>query len=506
MQALQTEVEADADAVAQQKQSVEQTAAQVTQDAQAAAESAQTAAASDTNAQTSVQDAQAQAETAQKAATQAQQKVDDFSGYTKDEIDNGFANALVNNTAGQILALNDMRPGSKFRLMSCTGQTVETNSGNKSPDNPHSLAGSNFFQISMKKNLFHPQPGTVTVNGVTCTIGDDETITLDGTASASTWITLTTALVGYCRTNSAPIMILTQGKKYIFSVKVISGSKSGTFYHTIRDVISTDIPGSCIMNESVSSQFVAGTPQTTNYSVSLYPGMLNLYAVSGAVFDHFQYRIQVEQSDSATAWEPCKDLQVISLPQSLYSLPNGVADSYDAVSGSGTQNIGKVVLDGTERWSFENRTDDYVSFQHGIAGIRHYDYMNNSEIIQSTHFKFGNNDLVYNAEMEGISVSSASDNLFLCILKSRLAGWDDGWTDRQKTSALQAWLAANPVTGLYQLADSQEITGTPWLPAVSAPAAVFSADTGSLQIKYQMDSNIVLTNVISAIRQLGGTY
>lgn len=124
MQVLQTEVQADADAVAQQKQSMEQAAAQVAQDAQAAAESAKNASASANaaktlamQAQTCAQNAQTQANTAQEAATQAQQKVETFSGYTKEEIDNGFASVLIGEASGQSIALDDVQPNTNFRSL-----------------------------------------------------------------------------------------------------------------------------------------------------------------------------------------------------------------------------------------------------------------------------------------------------------------------------------------------------------------------------------------------------
>ena len=183
VQALQNQVQADADTVAQQKQSVEQTAAQVTQDAQSASESAQNAAASVTAAQTSAQQAQAsaadaqtaqglakgysdaaktysdaaavsaqaaqrQADTAQEAAAQAQQKVDAFSGYTKTEIDDGFACALIGEASGQSVALDDVQPNTNFRSLTIYGQTVQDGSGDPSPENVRPLRGTTSLTVA----------------------------------------------------------------------------------------------------------------------------------------------------------------------------------------------------------------------------------------------------------------------------------------------------------------------------------------------------------------------
>jgi hypothetical protein len=52
---------------------------------------------------------------------------------------------------------------------------------------------------------------------------------------------------------------------------------------------------------------------------------------------------------------------VINLPQELFSLPDGLSDDLDVVRGKGTQNVGKVVVDGTENWTREdtNNTGRY---------------------------------------------------------------------------------------------------------------------------------------------------
>ena len=190
VQALQTQVQTNADAVAQQKQSVEQTAAQAAQSAQEAAGSSQGAADSANAAQASAQQAQTgaaeaqtaqglangysdaaaasaqaaqhQVETAQEITEQAQQKVDAFSGYTKTEIDNGFANALIGEASGPSVEIDDIQANTDFRSLVIAGRTAETGSGDKSPDNPYALTGTAVLTISdgdgQSQAIALPQP------------------------------------------------------------------------------------------------------------------------------------------------------------------------------------------------------------------------------------------------------------------------------------------------------------------------------------------------------------
>lgn len=158
VQALQAQTQADAGAVAQQKQSVEQAAARVSQNAQDAAESARSAAtsadsarqadaqaqASAADAQTSqglakgysdaaktysdaaevsAQNAQRQADTAQEAAAQAQQEAEAFSGYTRQEINDNFAGAFLGEKSGGSVLLDDAQAGSDLRSLTLLGNS-----------------------------------------------------------------------------------------------------------------------------------------------------------------------------------------------------------------------------------------------------------------------------------------------------------------------------------------------------------------------------------------------
>lgn len=143
--------------------------------------------------------------------------------------------------------------------------------------------------------------------------------------------------------------------------------------------------------------------------------------------------------------------QVINLPQELFSLPDGTADSYDVVNGKGTQKVGKIVLDGSQTISYETAYTNTAKFTFVTSNIGF------ASPIIAGNFETINNS---NSDVEHIASWSGWVGINIFILKSRLAGWSDGWTDAQKVTAFKSWLSANPVTVLYELAIPRAITGT----------------------------------------------
>ena len=356
VQTLQNQIKTDADAVAQQKQSVEQMAAQAAQNAQAAAESARSAAAfgnstqtaaaqartsasdADTarglakgysdasktysdaasvsaqSAQTSAKNAQQQSDAAQKSALEAQQRVDAFSGYTKKEINNGFANALIGSMEGKSAVLDDFQEDCDLRSLILEG-TEE---------------GVAKAEITVSgKNLFHPAAGTISVNGVTCRISADQMISLAGTASTDTWIGMAPFLESPLNARN-DYLIRSIGADYTFSCEVVSGTKTKPAYAIYKDsmmqsgaVTLTVAPGSI-------SQYIAADSGCTQFWI---------YIPGGSQFDDYSFRLQFEQSSQKTGWEPYSGTD---LYETVPSAPLMAGDTYDLVSGVETHSDGTV--------------------------------------------------------------------------------------------------------------------------------------------------------------------
>ena len=144
------------------------------------------------------------------------------------------------------------------------------------------------------------------------------------------------------------------------------------------------------------------------------------------------------------------NLQTVALPQPLYSLPDGTADDYDAVSGQGTQRVRKVVFDGDE-----NIAVGTIKAATQVFAIATNETFPSNEVFICSSFS---------SDRPAVDVEKIiplDTHWFVAINKSRLSGWSDDWTNGQKIAAFKTWLSAHPVTVLYELASPQAITGTP---------------------------------------------
>jgi len=183
VQTLESQVQTAADKIAAQEQNILQIQTQVAQkeqDSQSNAQNAQTSAStaqefsiqaktSEINALTaenlskgysnaantyseaaaaSTLTAQQQAASAKTDADRAQQTVDGFTGYTKQETSTYFANAFIGEAAGRSIILDDVQPDADFHSLIVSSQTVEVGSGSKSPANPYALSGTAQITVS----------------------------------------------------------------------------------------------------------------------------------------------------------------------------------------------------------------------------------------------------------------------------------------------------------------------------------------------------------------------
>ena len=392
---------------------------------------------------------------------------------------------------GDSLDITDSQDGGEFTKLDVEGATVQKGTNDPSPDNVRSLSGVQHVLTAAGKNLLHPQPGTVTANGVTCTVNEDGTITLDGTAAATATFELCPTLrIGFA-INSTPIAVLTNGKKYTLSLTVIGGTATGSsnpITRIVNDTAGNTYPSGRIIDASENKTITAGTSMQSGFSSSLYVGSFGFYVPTvGITYSNYKLRMQFEQSDGATEWEPFKALQIIQLPQALYALPNGTRDEYDAVSGQGTRRVGRLALDGTEpflRFRSDGNNATTVSFDtQGSRGI--VNGAHNSSNLSCTHFKAGGSST---DGAENVGTGSIGE-IYFEILRSRLAGWDDAWTNAQKLDAFKAWLVAQysagtAVTVVYPLASPILITGTPQTISTYAHTIVTTDNGGSISATY----------------------
>ena len=356
-----------------------------------------------------------------------------------------------------------------------SGSTVTTYEpfipNSPSPDYPAPMHGVNYVQKAGDKNLFKPATGTITANGVTCTVDADGTITLDGTATASINFELNPLHIGLTTVQS-PIIIMTSGLVYTLSKTVVSGSTDGTINIILWDTLGKKYPTNYIYGGS-GRTFTAGTAVGTNMSTELNIGDIALNILAGATYSQYKFRLQFEQSDVVTAWEESKGVNIYALPQTLYSLPDGTADVHNLISGSGIQKVGKVVLNGNETWSIQSTNYITVARFDGTV-LSNAALINANKIICDKFTSLYGND----TDIEHIrnSTTAVPNNIVVYVLKSRLTGWTDSWTYAQKIAAFKTWLSSNPVIVLYELATTQTITGTAVGP-ITLPAGQVNVTT-----------------------------
>lgn len=167
-----------------------------------------------------------------------------------------------------------------------------------------------------------------------------------------------------------------------------------------------------------------------------------------------------------------------AFPLTLYSLPNGVADTFDVVSGTGIQKVKSRTFSGTESWQFGARGWSYGNT------VPFYCYLNDEKINGTSicdTFPTVSNNVSTDTESWMLGYSNFSA---IRILKSRLNGWDDNLSDAEKAALFKAWLTAHPVTVIYELASPVEITGTPQRILTEGHTVITNDADAQMQVGY----------------------
>lgn len=203
-------------------------------------------------------------------------------------------------------------------------------------------------------------------------------------------------------------------------------------------------------------------------------------------------------ASGATAIEIAADgnTQTVTIPltQPIYSLSDTVYDTADIAAGQLVRRIGVLRLTGTENWflwssnaatSDKPATTSYY-FNLVIAGTA---VAQNSATVITTHFTGVSYSQYYGIKTgrEGCGISPVADNLAIC-LDSTVA---------PTVAALKTWLAANPVTVLYQLAEPQveQITREDIITVDGMSITSAAAEKPIIAAEYNRDSNAALEEV-----------
>lgn len=282
------------------------------------------------------------------------------------------------------------------------GNTIEIGSGDKSPDNPYNIVGSNPTKVTVcGRNLAANPRFNAADQFLPCVYADCE---------------------------------LQPNTKYTISLYV----PAGEVYYTNENLFvkAVYLP---VSNGGIYSAVVTTKPTISNTDPRQYAagkGWILLKVQSGTTASGNARDLQIEFGDTATPYEPYTG-QTIDLPalEPLYG-DGTVNDEYDAVSGVETRRWKRVVFDGTEsmRCEAHGNGQRYVSIDLDAAA-------NKSVMPISTHYTSSawtqDNNKVY---IPNPVVMVITDSRFTTLQAAR--------------DILAAQYAAGtPVTVVYQLAE-----------------------------------------------------
>lgn len=256
------------------------------------------------------------------------------------------------------------------------------------------------------KNLIPTFRGTASVNGVTVKLNMDGSITLDGTATADTYI------------NSPHMMI-----------------EAGTYTLSSGNAIPTGIGLSLREANNQSTNLLrVSNGQSAATGTITYNGDAYVYISinSGTTVSNLTIYPQLEAGSEATAYEPYQGMTT--------ALEDG--DSLDLATGELTRRWQRLELDGTEAWTASGVNE------HGINNFRLW--MNAGKAswpvkVYCTHYAEKAVE-AENAQEAGIYLPSGSDTLFIRDTYTTLEEFKT-WLASQKE-------AGTPVAVLYKIAKS----------------------------------------------------
>ena len=161
------------------------------------------------------------------------------------------------------------------------------------------------------------------------------------------------------------------------------------------------------------------------------------------------WNIQFEEGAIATTREPYKE-SLVYAPEVGRSLPNGVADEVDVNEGVKAKNVSDwVILNGDENWVQKLVSTNTIMF--GFGGLEK-PHKVTPDVVCTRSFPITSiRNNLWNADIEGVFFMNPGqpDPLRVNINKFRLT--------TQDVAGFKAWLQANPISLLYELANPETI-------------------------------------------------
>lgn len=457
---------------------------EITTQANIAKTQAENSAASATAAANSASASTAQANRAEAAASRAE----NIDAYTKDASDTRYSNALTGTASGAMAHMTDVSGIGSLRRLAVRGETIETGTEDKGPDNPYAVDGVVPAAVSAAgKNLIgmeSPYQIASTVEGIgSATVeryNNGVTLTMPA-ASPHTWAA------------ERLWWPITAGT---YTLQVKMETNDSAFTPTLGVYLKKTLTDTAAALTTVT----ASGSKTITVGVSGYIGLyLHLTMDTGNTGARTvrYYDIQLEPGNTATAYEPYTGATV-TLPtlEPLYG-DGTVSDEYDAATGILTKRWNALVLDSRLSYSMD-------------AGAQHEEYETiwvqiiswfagtSSSNVYCTHLNPVAPLSLWTDDVVGIALS-AEGRIQMRIPKSIATSVETlkTWLDGQKT-------AGTPVTVVYPVGTPGVTQRDPARVIPPAPVCNVYADQGDVDVTYNRDINIVLSQMQAAIIASGG--
>ena len=386
--------------------------------------------------------------------------------YTAGESDGRYANVLTGTASGPVAALEDVSPTGALRRAAVLGATTETGEGDKGPDNPYTIAGAAPTALTVcGRNLLKNGKSTTTINGIAFTVNQDDSITIQGTATEKAVLYLMGA-------------VLQSGTAY-----TLSGGAIGWTGASLEVEIT-------YANGAIEYRAVSTKPA---YAFVTRPDAITrvrayIKVDAGATVNGITLYPQIEISPAATPYAPYTG-QTVPMPalDPLYG-DGTVNDEYDAVTGVETRRWKQMTLDGTETISVYPQGNRQYQIRNPLSGIAYTG-------ISSHYVK-----TVYPVAWDKIPNGGCQSGTWAFVIH------DDACDTLDE---FKAYLAAQvtdgtPVTVVYQLAEPVVTRHDPARILPPAPVCRVFADAGNTAVGYNRDVNIVIPKLEAALAELLG--
>lgn len=437
---------------------------------------------------TQTANAQAQADRAQQEADRAEQEADRaaaIDAYTKSDSIQSFANAFVGENSGAMVKLSDVEENTLLRKATVQGSTTEVLANpeaEKSPDNIASISGVEPTKVTVcGKNLLTYQPRSELNSGITADMKSDGSVVLNGSF---------TSIPSGGRTF---LFVLMQNASFKPGNYYLSGCPAGGGGYTYKLTIALTAPDGSTRH---AVDYGSGGAFTVNDG-----DILRISISCGdeiGTVNNLTFYPQIEEGQTATSYEPYSGTDYpLPTMEPLMSLPNGVCDEYDAVTGVETRRVGKLVFDGTESWKLQRISDGPAIEKNRIYLLGNWGMSLPAANIPA--------DIVCTHYLAQSNTGAWIGRTGICLVRvdpqDGIYVFDETY---QTVDSWKAYLAAQhaagtPVTTYYELAEPIITQHDPATIPVVYPVTNIYADDGNVSVAYNRDSNQVYGGLSDAL-------